>query len=450
MRFSSSAERPKRDCAPARSGSVRSAPEAAARSPRPDHGVDPGPEPGLARPGFPSRRSLHRAAPSGQDGGESLEVTAPHWKDRSRCPQDMQAKVSSPGTGGGGVGGLGGKGCRVLRMIELASASIADLGAALRSGRVRAVDLIGQATRNRDESLGAYKLWAPERAAAAAAMADAAFRAGPRFRAAPRPARIGQGPVRARRDPHPRGHAASASCRVGAGRPGGPRRAQRHGVHRRKDPTRSSSPSGASAAIPTGEPRVTRGAGKSTAFRAAPAPGRASRSGGHGDRRARQRHRRFGARAGELYGNRRAQDHLRALVARRAGAAQSVPRQRRDPDPVGRGCGARVFRHRPPMYFGARSRGPLPDSARRRRGPVRGVCARRCGRGSAPRSGRWRPRALPSSRSRCRGSPPHGRSSPRAVSPRPSSWPSSTASCRSFRATLDPNVRGRFARPSSR
>ena len=63
-------------------------------------------------------------------------------------------------------------------MIELASASIADLGAALRSGRVRAVDLIGQATRNRDESLGAYKLWAPERAAAAAAMADAAFARG--------------------------------------------------------------------------------------------------------------------------------------------------------------------------------------------------------------------------------------------------------------------------------
>lgn len=63
-------------------------------------------------------------------------------------------------------------------MIELASASIADLAAALRTGSVRAADLIGQAARNRDESLGAYKLWMPDRAAEAAAMADAAFARG--------------------------------------------------------------------------------------------------------------------------------------------------------------------------------------------------------------------------------------------------------------------------------
>ncbi len=63
-------------------------------------------------------------------------------------------------------------------MIELASASIAELGAALRDGRVRAADLVEQAAENRDESLRAYKLWLPERAAAAAAMADAAFAQG--------------------------------------------------------------------------------------------------------------------------------------------------------------------------------------------------------------------------------------------------------------------------------
>ena len=63
-------------------------------------------------------------------------------------------------------------------MIELASASIAELGAALRAGRVRAADLVAQAAGNRDESLGAYKLWLPERAAAAAALADAAFAEG--------------------------------------------------------------------------------------------------------------------------------------------------------------------------------------------------------------------------------------------------------------------------------
>ena len=63
-------------------------------------------------------------------------------------------------------------------MIELASASIAELGAALRTGSVRAADLVAQAAEYRDESLGAYKLWLPERAAAAAALADAAFAEG--------------------------------------------------------------------------------------------------------------------------------------------------------------------------------------------------------------------------------------------------------------------------------
>ena len=66
-------------------------------------------------------------------------------------------------------------------MIELASASIAELAAALRAGKVRAADLVEQAASNRDESLGAYKLWLPERAAAAAAMVDAAFAAGVDF-----------------------------------------------------------------------------------------------------------------------------------------------------------------------------------------------------------------------------------------------------------------------------
>ena len=63
-------------------------------------------------------------------------------------------------------------------MIELALTSIAELGAALRSGRVRSAELVAQAARNRDESLGAYKLWMPERAAAAAELADAAFAQG--------------------------------------------------------------------------------------------------------------------------------------------------------------------------------------------------------------------------------------------------------------------------------
>ena len=63
-------------------------------------------------------------------------------------------------------------------MIELASASIAELGAAIREGGVRACDLAEQVVANHDEDLGAYKLWLPERAIAAAAMADAAFAQG--------------------------------------------------------------------------------------------------------------------------------------------------------------------------------------------------------------------------------------------------------------------------------
>ena len=63
-------------------------------------------------------------------------------------------------------------------MIDLASASISDLGAALRAGTVRSSDLFAQVAANRDEDLGAYKLWLPERAASAAAMADAAFAEG--------------------------------------------------------------------------------------------------------------------------------------------------------------------------------------------------------------------------------------------------------------------------------
>ena len=48
-------------------------------------------------------------------------------------------------------------------MIELASASIAELGAALRNGRVRAADLVERAVSTRDEALGARKLRLPER-----------------------------------------------------------------------------------------------------------------------------------------------------------------------------------------------------------------------------------------------------------------------------------------------
>ena len=63
-------------------------------------------------------------------------------------------------------------------MVELASTSIAELGAALRGGRVRSAELVEQAARNRDDSLGAYKLWMPEQAAEAAELADAAFAQG--------------------------------------------------------------------------------------------------------------------------------------------------------------------------------------------------------------------------------------------------------------------------------
>ena len=63
-------------------------------------------------------------------------------------------------------------------MIELVSASIAELAAALREDRIRSAELVAQAVANRDEGLAAYKLWLPERAADAAAMADAAFAQG--------------------------------------------------------------------------------------------------------------------------------------------------------------------------------------------------------------------------------------------------------------------------------
>ncbi len=60
-------------------------------------------------------------------------------------------------------------------MIDISSASIAELGKALRAGRVTARDLLDQALANRNEALGAYKLWMPDHAARAADLADAAF-----------------------------------------------------------------------------------------------------------------------------------------------------------------------------------------------------------------------------------------------------------------------------------
>ena len=63
-------------------------------------------------------------------------------------------------------------------MTELSSATIAELGQALRAGRVTARSLLDQALANRNEALGAYKLWMPGRAARAAALADAAFAQG--------------------------------------------------------------------------------------------------------------------------------------------------------------------------------------------------------------------------------------------------------------------------------
>ena len=63
-------------------------------------------------------------------------------------------------------------------MVNLATASISELGTALREGRIRAADLVEQANANRDEGLAAYTLWMPEGAAAAASLADAAFGVG--------------------------------------------------------------------------------------------------------------------------------------------------------------------------------------------------------------------------------------------------------------------------------
>ena len=63
-------------------------------------------------------------------------------------------------------------------MIELVRTSIPELAVALREGRVTAMELAEQAAGNRDQSLGAYKLWLPDRAAATAAMADAVFAQG--------------------------------------------------------------------------------------------------------------------------------------------------------------------------------------------------------------------------------------------------------------------------------
>ena len=63
-------------------------------------------------------------------------------------------------------------------MTELSSATIAELGQALRAGRVTARGLLEQALQNRNEALGAYKLWMPDHAARAADLADAAFAQG--------------------------------------------------------------------------------------------------------------------------------------------------------------------------------------------------------------------------------------------------------------------------------
>ena len=63
-------------------------------------------------------------------------------------------------------------------MTDISSATIAELGKALRAGRVTARDLLSQALANRNEALGAYKLWMPDHAARAADLADAAFAQG--------------------------------------------------------------------------------------------------------------------------------------------------------------------------------------------------------------------------------------------------------------------------------
>jgi len=66
-------------------------------------------------------------------------------------------------------------------MTDIMQSSLAQLAAALRDGKVTAAALANAAAANHDanaDSLGAYKLWAPEAAAAQAAAADAAFKAG--------------------------------------------------------------------------------------------------------------------------------------------------------------------------------------------------------------------------------------------------------------------------------
>ena len=63
-------------------------------------------------------------------------------------------------------------------MTDISSATIAELGQALRAGRATARGLLEQALQNRKEALGAYKLWMPDQAGRAADLADAAFSEG--------------------------------------------------------------------------------------------------------------------------------------------------------------------------------------------------------------------------------------------------------------------------------
>ncbi len=63
-------------------------------------------------------------------------------------------------------------------MIDISSATIPELGQALRAGRVTSRSLLEQVYANHNEALGAYKLWMPNYAARAAALADTAFAEG--------------------------------------------------------------------------------------------------------------------------------------------------------------------------------------------------------------------------------------------------------------------------------
>ncbi|MYE60083.1 MAG: hypothetical protein F4X35_11140 [Alphaproteobacteria bacterium] len=56
-------------------------------------------------------------------------------------------------------------------MTDISSATIAELGQALRAGRATARGLLEQALQNRKEALGAYKLWMPDQAGRAGAQA---------------------------------------------------------------------------------------------------------------------------------------------------------------------------------------------------------------------------------------------------------------------------------------